>query len=164
MGGGRWGTCICQILFTFVVMTPQVTIPTPQTTPSGLGVGDLRLSEKSYLCSAMTHGAHKALSPLRGRTYYERLLQTMPTGDAAIADLFAWAYVQSLKELVSFAPDARTLSAAVGEVDGDTLTRALEEGWRWVREYVTLHQRRVELEEEGVADEAYEAILRLWSE
>jgi len=104
------------------------------------------------------------LSPLRGQTYLERLLQTMPTGDAAIADLLGWAYVQTLKELVPFAPHARTLSEAVGEVDGDTSTRALEEGWRWVKEYVTLHQRRLELEEEGVAEAAYDAILRLWSE
>ncbi len=125
--------------------------------------GNFRLSDFVYLCS-MTHGAHTPLWPLRGQTYLERLLQTMPTGDAAIADLLAWAYVQTLKELVPFDAAARTLSEAVGEVDGDTLTAALEEGWRWVKEYVALHQRRVELEEEGVAEEAYEAILRLWSE
>ncbi len=125
--------------------------------------GNFRLSDFVYLCS-MTHGAHMALSPLRGRTYLERLMETMPTGDAAVADLFAWAYVQTLKELVPFDAAARTLSAAVGEVDGDTLTRALEEGWRWVKEYLSYHQRRLELEEEGVAEEAYEAILRLWSE
>jgi len=112
----------------------------------------------------MTHGAHKALSPLRGRTYYERLMQEMPHGEAAIADLLGWAYVQTLKELVPFDDAARTLSEAVGEVDGDTLTAALEEGWRWVKEYLSYHRRRAELEEEGVAEEAYDAILRLWSE
>ncbi len=125
--------------------------------------GNFRLSDFVYLCS-MTHGAYMPLSQLRGRTYLELLKETMPHGEAAIADLYAWAYVQTLKELVPFAPDARTLPQAVGEVDGDTLTAALEEGWRWVKEYMTLHQRRLELEEEGVAEEAYEAILRLWSE
>ncbi len=163
-GRRRLGTFICRILFTFVMMTAQTHIPAPQAAPAGAMDAGLHLSEKSYLCSAMTHGAHMPLSQLRGRTYLELLLQTMPTGEAAIADLYAWAYVQTLKELVPFAPHARTLSEAVGEVDGDTLTRALEEGWRWVKEYLSIHQRRLELEEEGVAEAAYDAILRLWSE
>ncbi len=109
----------------------------------------LHLSEIPYLCSDMTRTAHKALSPLRGRTYYERLMQEMPYGDANIADLLGWAYVQSIKERVPFDLDARTLREAVGEVDGDILTAALEEAWGWVKEYVVLHRRRVELEERG---------------
>jgi hypothetical protein len=88
----------------------------------------------------------------------------MPTGDANIADLLGWAYVQSIKERVPFDLDARTLREAVGEVDGDILTAALEEAWGWVKEYVVLHRRRAELEEDGVAEAAYEAILRLWDE
>ncbi len=45
------GTCICQILFTFVVMTTQATIPAASPAgPVGVLVADLHLSEKSYLC------------------------------------------------------------------------------------------------------------------
>ncbi len=124
-------------------------------------VGVLNLA---YLCFAMTHSAQTPLLPLQGQTYFERLLQEMPTGEAPIADLLAWAYVQTLKELVPFTTTARTLREAVGEVDGDTLTKALDEGWRWVKEYLAFYQRRLELEEEGIAEEAYDAVLRLWNE
>ncbi len=45
------GTCICQILFTFVVMTTQAT--TTIASAAGLVwmvLANLHLSEKSYLC------------------------------------------------------------------------------------------------------------------
>ncbi len=45
------GTCICQILFTFVVMTTQATIPASSAAGLlGLVVANLHLSEKLYLC------------------------------------------------------------------------------------------------------------------
>jgi len=91
-------------------------------------------------------------------------MQYMPYGDADVLDLFAWAYLQSLKERVGFAPGARVLSEAVGEVDGDVLTVALGEAWDWVKGYLTFHRRRAELEEEGLVERLDDAVLRLWAE
>jgi len=151
-------------------MMTQAHIPAPQTTPAGLVVAGLHLSEIPYLCD-MTRSAHMPLWPLRGQTYFERLMKTMPHFEASFEDLFAYFYVFEVAErlgveLDTSAPTLRRALGGVEAVDSADLLAATDGAWAAVRDYLAAVGRGAEWREcdEDDFERAGALVARLWDE
>ncbi len=100
------------------------------------------------------------------KTYYEQLMQQQaPTADAPAEELYAWAFLQGLRERVPFSPQARTLWEAVGGVvEAVVVDTVEEEAWWWVEWWLWGQGREEELRQAGVRARMREAVARLWGE